>query len=432
MLNYRALAVVGCQWGDEGKGKISDFLAGQVDVVVRYHGGPNAGHTVVVDNETFKLHHLPCGVLYPGKINILGNGMVLDALTLERELAGLKQRGIVVQNLIISDRAHLILPYHRRQDSLEEEKRGSEKIGTTLRGIGPAYQDKIARRGIRAGELRDERRLKEKIAAVLREKNELFARYYGAETMTMREIEEEYLPVARRFIPFIADTAILLAGHLERGEKVLFEGAQGAMLDIDYGTYPYVTSSGTLTGAICSGAGIPPGKVGMILGVGKAYTTRVGAGPFPTELEGETAVYIRERGREFGTTTGRPRRIGWLDGVALRQACRLNGVQHLALTLFDVLGGLGCLKIATAYRCRDGSVIEHFPADLHILEEITPIYREFAGWEEDISRCGSINDLPCAARDYIKGVEEIAGVPVSILSVGPRRDQTIYPGGCSQ
>ena len=426
LLDYTALSVVGCQWGDEGKGKITDFLAGQSDVVVRYQGGPNAGHTVVVEKETFKLHHLPCGILYPGKICILGNGMVLDAMTLVDELAGLQKRGIVAENLFISDRAHLIFPYHRRQDSLEEIKLGGRKIGTTLRGIGPAYADKTTRRGIRVGELRDEKRLRERITAILKEKNELFNKLYGDEGMTLQAIEEEYLPAARSLLPYITDTSYLLAAHLDKGDKVLFEGAQGAMLDIDYGTYPYVTSSGTLAGNICSGAGIPPGKVGAVLGVGKAYTTRVGAGPFPTEIEGQTAGTIRERGREFGTTTGRPRRIGWLDGVALRHACRLNGVQHMALTLFDVLSGVGTLKLATAYRRRDGNLIEQFPAELHILAESTPVYREYAGWDEDISGAKNIHDLPQAAQDYIKGVEEAAGAHVSILSVGPRRDQTIW------
>ena len=426
MIEFTALAVVGCQWGDEGKGKITDFLAGQADLVVRYQGGPNAGHTVVIENETFKLHHLPCGILYPGKICILGNGMVLDALTLVAELEGLQKRGIVAENLYISDRAHLILPYHLKQDRLEEEKRGEGQIGTTLRGIGPAYQDKITRQGIRVGELRDEQRLRKRIAAVLEEKNELFNKLYGDKGMTLQAIEAEYLPAARTLLPYITDTAHLLADHLDKGERVLFEGAQGAMLDIDYGTYPYVTSSGTLAGNIGSGAGVPPGKVGAVMGVGKAYTTRVGAGPFPTEIEGQTAGLIRERGREFGTTTGRPRRIGWLDGVALRHACRLNGVQHMALTLFDVLSGIGTIKLATAYRHRDGSLIEQFPAELHRLEEITPVYREFAGWEEDISGAKDINDLPQAAQDYIREVETIAGVHVSILSVGPRRDQTIW------
>lgn len=426
MLDYTSLAVVGCQWGDEGKGKITDFLAEQSDVVVRYQGGPNAGHTVVVEHETFKLHHLPCGVLYPGKTCILGNGMVLDALTLRGELEGLEKRGIAVKNMFISDRAHLILPYHRRQDSLEEAQREGKRIGTTLRGIGPAYEDRIGRRGIRVGELRHEGLVKDKIANLLKEKNRLFYKLYGDEGLTMGELEEEYLPVALSLVPYIADTSVLLADHLDKGDKVLFEGAQGAMLDIDYGTYPYVTSSGTLAGNICSGSGIAPGKVGAVLGVVKAYTTRVGAGPFPTEIGGDTAELIREKGREFGTTTGRPRRIGWLDGVALKQACRLNGINHLALTLFDVLSDTGDLKIATAYRHRNGSLLEQLPSELHILEEITPVYRDFEGWEGDISHIKNIDDLPLAAQAYIKGVEETAGAHVSILSVGPRRDQTIW------
>lgn len=424
MFDFTTMSVVGCQWGDEGKGKITDFLAAQADAVVRFQGGPNAGHTVNTGSETYKLHHLPCGILYQGKTCILGNGMVLDAPVLLHELTGLKQRGIDPEKLYISDRAHLILPYHRRQDSLEEAKRGGDKIGTTLRGIGPAYQDKIARRGIRAGELRDPLRFKQRIYDILKEKNELFQKYYDDAGISMQEMEAEYIPLALRLVPYITDTALLLADLLDKGAKVLFEGAQGAMLDIDYGTYPYVTSSGTLAGNLFSGAGIPMGKVASVLGVAKAYSTRVGAGPFPTELEGSTAERIRERGREFGTTTGRPRRIGWLDGVALRQACRLNGVEHLALTLFDVLSGMGNLKIATAYRCPDGNVIEHFPAELHILEQSTPVYREFMGWSEDISLAKSAKDLPPAALEYIRGVEDAAGAHVSLVSVGPRRDQT--------
>lgn len=424
MLDFSTLSVVGCQWGDEGKGKITDFLAEQADVVVRYQGGPNAGHTVNIENETYKLHHLPCGILYQGKTCIIGNGMVLDPAVLINELSNLKKKGITPNNLHISDRAHLILPYHLRQDKLEEEKRGGDKIGTTLRGIGPAYQDKIARRGIRAGELRDPLRIKKRIQEVLKEKNDLFQRYYGDAGISMQEIEEAYMPLASQLLPYVTDTSLLLAGYLDRGSKVLFEGAQGAMLDIEYGTYPYVTSSSTLAGSIFSGAGIPPGRVKAVLGVAKAYSTRVGAGPFPTELEGQTAEQIRERGREFGTTTGRPRRIGWLDGVALRQACRLNGVQYLALTLFDVLSGMGDLKIAAAYRCEDGSVIEHFPAELHILENSTPVYREFKGWSEDISRAKNVKDLPAAALEYIRGVEAVTGAHVSLISVGPRRDQT--------
>ncbi len=424
MLDFTTLAVVGCQWGDEGKGKITDYLAAQADVVVRYQGGPNAGHTVNIGNETYKLHHLPCGILYQEKTCILGNGMVLDPSVLVKELDNLKERGITPERLYISDRAHLILPYHLRQDALEEKKRGGSKIGTTLRGIGPAYQDKIGRRGIRAGELKEPLRVKERIREILAEKNELFQRYYDDPGIKMQEIEETYLPLADRLLPYITDTSLLLDAYLHQGAKILFEGAQGAMLDLEYGTYPYVTSSSTLAGSIFCGTGIPPGKVKAVLGVAKAYSTRVGAGPFPTEIEGPKAGQIRERGREFGTTTGRPRRIGWLDGVALRQACRLNGLEHLALTLFDVLSGMGDLKIATAYRLADGSVIEHFPAALHILEQSTPVYQEYAGWSEDISGARSINDLPAAALAYLQGVEAVTGARVSLISVGPRRDQT--------
>lgn len=423
-MTFSAITVVGSQWGDEGKGKITDFLAQKADVIVRYQGGPNAGHTVVVEKEVYKLHHLPSGILYPGKKCILGNGMVLDPVILQNELESLKQRGIVPDKLFISDRAHLIMPYHKKLDELEENSRNAQKIGTTRRGIGPAYVDKISRQGLRCGDFQDEGALKEKLTGILRAKNEIFSKMYGEEGITMEELEAEYLPAARKLLPYITDVSLLLAEELEKGSKILFEGAQGTMLDIDHGTYPYVTSSSPVSGGVSIGAGVPPSRIGKVLGVAKAYTTRVGEGPFPTELKDHIGDRIREKGREYGTTTGRPRRIGWLDLVALKHACRLNGFNRLAITLFDVLSGLKTLKMATAYRYRD-TLLEHFPANLHILEQCNPVYIELSGWDKDISEVKTFADLPPEAQKYLRTLEEFLKVKIALVSVGPRRDQTI-------
>jgi adenylosuccinate synthase len=423
-MEFSTLAVVGSQWGDEGKGKITDFLAEQANVIVRYQGGPNAGHTVVVGKEVFKLHHLPSGILYPGKVCVLGNGMVLDPVTLQSELNSLKERGVVPDKLFISDRVHLIMPYHKKLDELEERARSGNKIGTTMRGIGPAYVDKIFRQGLRSGDFQNENELKRKLAFILQVKNELFAKLYGAQGFTMEDLEEEYLPAARMLLPYLTDTSVLLAEEMEKGSKVLFEGAQGTMLDIDHGTYPYVTSSSPVSGGACIGAGVAPYRIGTVLGITKAYTTRVGGGPFPTELKDQIGAMIREKGREYGTTTGRPRRIGWLDGVALRHACRINGFHYLAITLFDVLSGLETIKVATSYRYGD-QLLEHFPANLNILEKCNPVYMELNGWEEDISEAKNLQALPLQARHYIRFLEELLRVKIALVSVGPRRDQTI-------
>ncbi len=424
-MNYSTLAVIGSQWGDEGKGKITDYLAENVDVVVRYQGGPNAGHTVVVGEETFKLHHLPSGILYPGKKCVLGDGMVIDPVVLNAELDHLEERGIVPQHLYISTRAHLIMPYHKKIDELEEQKRRHIKIGTTLRGIGPAYTDKYARQGLRFGDLLgDEKALLEKLRHILDIKNEALTRMYDSEPYNMADLEKEYLPAARRLKPYLSDTSVYIQQEMQQGSRVLFEGAQGSMLDIDHGTYPYVTSSNPTAGGVCVGAGVPPQVIGPVLGITKAYTTRVGEGPFPTELNNEIGDRIRQVGKEYGTTTGRPRRIGWLDGVALRHAVRLNGFRFLALTLFDVLTGLETIKIATEYRIGN-DMLKHFPASLHTLEKCRPVYREFSGWKEDVSKAKSLNQLPANALKYIKGIEEAVNVQVGLVSVGPRRDQTI-------
>ncbi len=424
-MNISTLAVIGSQWGDEGKGKITDFLAEDMDLVVRYQGGPNAGHTVVVGSETFKLHHLPSGILYPGKKCILGDGMVLDPLILQAELQELQGRGVEAGDLFISTRAHLIMPYHIKLDELEEGKRAGRQIGTTRRGIGPAYADKYARQGLRGGDLlADEKDLADKLGQILAAKNEVLLKMYGAAAYSMADLEEEYLPAARLMKPYLTETSLMINREIGQGARVLFEGAQGSMLDIDHGTYPYVTSSNPTAGGICLGAGVAPRLIGPILGVTKAYTTRVGSGPFPTELQDAIGDHIRQVGREYGTTTGRPRRIGWLDGVALRHAARLNGFQFLALTLFDVLSGLETIKIATAYRA-EAELLHYFPPSLALLEQCSPVYREFDGWEGDITNLRKFEDLPHQARRYIQGLEEITGVPVGLVSVGPRRDQTI-------
>ncbi len=424
MRKISTVTVVGSQWGDEGKGKITDFLAERADVIVRYQGGPNAGHTVVVGEETYKLHHLPSGILYRGKICILGNGMVLDPLTLQTELQELKKRGVFPERLFISDRAHLIMSYHKALDELEERERKGAQIGTTRRGIGPAYVDKVFRIGLRCGDLLDEEELKKKIREILLVKNRIFKNLYDHPGFSVEEIENEYFPVFQQLRPYVKDTSVLLDGEIQKGARVLFEGAQGTMLDIDHGTYPFVTSSNPIASCASTGAGVGPEIVANALGITKAYTTRVGEGPFPTELNNKVGEHIREKGREYGTTTGRPRRTGWLDGVALKAACRINGFRSLAITLLDVLSGLDEVCIATAYRCGD-TVLEHFPAQLHILEKCTPVYRVFKGWQANIAGAKTLEDLPIEAVDYLRGLEEILQVKISLVSVGPRRDQTI-------
>lgn len=423
-MDCSAVAVLGTQWGDEGKGKIVDYLAENSDVIVRYQGGPNAGHTVVVGDETFKLHHLPCGVISDGKISILGNGMVLDPVTLCSELEAMEQKGKMPKNLFISDRAHLIMPYHKKMDEVEEESREEAKIGTTMRGVGPAYADKVIRMGLRCGDLLDEVAFKHKMSFILKKKNKIFEKIYGVEGFSLEEIETNFFPFARRIVSFITDTSIILHEEIEKGSKILFEGAQGAMLDLDHGTYPYVTSSNPIAGGACTGAGVAPQKIGQVLGVAKAYSTRVGSGPFPTELVDEIGDSIREKGGEYGTTTGRPRRIGWLDGVALRYSCRLNGTAFLAVTLLDVLSGLEKVKIAYSYNVGE-DIINNFPAGLHMLKKCNPLYQDFKGWEEDISAARTKKDLPREALEYLKGLETITEVKVGMVSVGPRRDQTI-------
>ena len=416
--------LIGTQWGDEGKGKITDFLAEKADLVVRYQGGNNAGHTVVVGENSFKLHLIPSGILYPDKICVIGNGVVIDPKVLKEELLYLKERGVATDNLRISLRAHIIMPYHKKLDELEEEDKGDNKIGTTKRGIGPAYRDKASRTGIRVSDLLDKELFAEKLALNLKEKNNLLEKIYGVEGFSFDELYQEYLEYAEIIRPYATDTSRLLNEAIEKGQKILFEGAQGTLLDLDHGTYPYVTSSHPVAGAACIGAGIGPTKIHKVIGVVKAYTTRVGSGPFPTELLDETGEFLRKQGYEFGTTTGRPRRCGWFDGVIARYAARVNGLSGLAVTKLDVLTGLDTLKVAVGYRF-NGEIIKEFPASLKELSQCEPVYEELPGWKEDITGAKKLSDLPENARNYLKKIEEITGVPIAIISVGTRRDQTI-------
>lgn len=418
------VVIVGAQWGDEGKGKITDFLAEQADMVVRYQGGANAGHTVVVGGTTYKLHHMPSGIIH-GKACVIGNGCVVDPEILIREIDYLHERGIETENrLLISDSAHLIMPYHKRLDELQELRRGDGRIGTTRRGIGPAYADKAARVGIRVGDLLDEELFRERLNRQIEHVNELLARVYGSEPYDAEAMAESYLSLGSRLAPYICDTTLAINEAIDRGDRVVFEGAQGTMLDIDHGTYPYVTSSYPTAGGACIGSGVGPTKIDHIIGVAKAYTSRVGDGPFPTELDNEIGEWIRNKGREYGTTTGRPRRCGWLDTVVLRHAVRVSGLGGLALVHLDTLGGLDTVRIASAYEY-EGQRIENLPRNYRVLAKCRPIYEDLPGWQEDISGIQRFEDLPANAQRYVRRVEELVGVPVEVLSLGPDRVQTI-------
>src|SRR5919108_172484 len=420
------IVIVGAQWGDEGKGKVTDLLAERVDAVVRFQGGNNAGHTIVRDGEQWKLHLIPSGILYPGKRCVIGNGVVIDPKVLIEELDALRARRVDVSGLRISANAHLIMPYHLLLDSAGEAKLGSLQIGTTRRGIGPCYADKAARLGIRVQDLLDEKILKKKIVAALEPKRSALRPY--SKELDLQAMTEECLTYGHRLEQYIADTARLTWDVLDRDGTVLFEGAQGALLDIDHGTYPFVTSSNPVAGAACVGSGVGPKDIDEVWGVTKAYTTRVGAGPFPTELDDELGELIRQRGGEFGTTTGRARRTGWLDLVALRYAARLNSLTALAVTKLDVLSGLETIKICTRYRGQDDAQFETFPYHQSVLHHATGEYVELPGWEEDLGECRSESDLPQAARDYLDFIRETTGVPVVLVGVGPGREQIIWTG----
>ncbi len=419
-----AVVVVGAQWGDEGKGKVIDFLAEQADVVVRHQGGNNAGHTVVVNDQEFKLHLVPSGILYPDTVCVIANGVVIDPKVLLGELDYLTKRGVDVSRLKISSKAHLVMPYHAILDAVNEDRRGDQKIGTTLRGIGPAYMDKAARVGLRVGDLLHPEEFRDRLSRVLKEKNHLLSSAYGAEPFDFDEMYQSFLDYGRALAPYVADTSIIINQAIDRGERVLFEGAQGTMLDIDHGTYPFVTSSHPSAGGAAIGAGVGPTKIDRVYGVAKAYTTRVGDGPFPTELLDEVGHDIRERGHEYGTTTGRPRRVGWLDAVVLRHAVRINGLSGLAVTRLDVLDGIESLKIATAYEYQ-GERLEEFPDSAWAFRDATPVYETMPGWDESIGMVRRFEDLPENAQRYLRRIEDVVGVPVVLVSVGRERSHTI-------
>jgi len=422
--------VVGAMWGDESKGKLIDFLAHDKDVVVRWGGGSNAGHTVVVPNDSggedeYKLHLVPAGILHPNTLCVVADGVVLDPASFVGELTHLKGRGVACENLKISGNAHVVLPYHTLLDELEEKRKGSRALGTTGRGIGPAYQDKAARVGIRMREFVDPALFAERLSEALEFKNELLTKVYGVEPLSAEQILEDLLPHAEALRPYVDDTALRVAYAARSGKKVLFEGAQATLLDIDLGTYPYVTSSHPSAGGACIGTGLGPTQIDQIIAVSKSYTTRVGAGAFPTELNNSVGDLIRDRGAEYGTTTGRPRRCGWLDGVALRYSALVNGLTDLYLGHLDVLTGFDEVKMAVAYKL-DGKEIVDFPSDQGRLCRCEPIYRTFAGWSEDVSEIREFKDLPETAQRFVEAVEKHVEVPITTVSVGRRRDQTLF------
>jgi adenylosuccinate synthase len=419
------IVVVGAQWGDEGKGKVVDVLAPHVDVVVRYQGGNNAGHTVVVGKEKFVLQSIPAGILHPGCRCVIGCGVVIDPASLIEEMESLVQRGVSLDgNLYISKNAHLIMPYHPALDRASESKAGKRRIGTTGKGVGPAYADKAARVGIRMADLLDERLFREKLEANVFQKNRLLREIYDTETFTVDSILHQYLRYAGWLAPYITDTALLLSRWIDAGHSVLFEGAQGTMLDLDHGTYPFITSSSTTAGGASTGTGIPPTKLDGVVGISKAYCTRVGGGPFPTELHGEMAELLRRRGNEFGAVTGRPRRCGWADAVALRYAARINGFDTIAVTKLDVLDGCETVQICAGYRYR-GEIITDFPEEERIWHEAEPVYEELSGWQSPTHGMRDYADLPTKAREYLDRLSELIGVPFSLISTGAVRDEII-------
>lgn len=424
MNGTRCLVVVGAQWGDEGKGKIVDVLADEADLVVRYQGGANAGHTVHVGGEEFILHQIPSGVLHPNTRCLLGNGVVLDMEQFFEELDRLVARGIDAESIVgVSGRAHLLLEYHKRLDAANERERGSARIGTTGKGIGPAYEDKIARRGVRVADLKNPDRARELIVRAAESANERL-RAAGGETVDPQRLADEVIEKGKRLLPLITDVGREITDALGGGRRVLLEGAQGALLDVDHGTYPFVTSSNTTAGGAATGAGIGPTAIDAVLGVVKAYTTRVGSGPLPSELFGEEGERLRTLGGEYGATTGRPRRCGWFDAVVVRYGARVNGLTGLALTKLDVLDHFDEIRVATAYEV-DGERLDHFPDDLSLLERVKPVYETLQGWKSPTSEARTIEELPKAAREYIDRIEELTNVPVWYVSVGTKREQII-------
>lgn len=415
--------LVGSQWGDEGKGKIVDILSPGYDIVVRYQGGANAGHTIVINGKKFVLHLIPSGILRPGVVCAIGNGVVVDPEALLSEMAFLKGIGINFEGrLLISTNAHLIMPYHKILDSINES--GKSKIGTTGRGIGPCYVDKYARKGIRAADLLDQKKLRKKIETRVEEQNLLFTKLYGIEPINAEEIIKDYLAYAEEMKAFIKDVPLFLNKALKNDKNILMEGAQGALLDVDHGTYPYVTSSSATTGGASTGSGIAPNKIGDVIGIVKAYTTRVGLGPFPTELLGEDGELLRQKGAEFGATTGRPRRVGWFDAFLLKYSAMINGITRVAITKLDVLDDFDEIKVCTGYSL-DGQALESFPTDIDELERIVPVYETIPGWKEKISNVRKYDDLPENTKAYLDFIAKAAGISISIVSVGPNREETI-------
>ncbi len=417
--------VIGLQWGDEGKGKIIDILAKDYDIIARYQGGGNAGHTLIIGDEKFIFHLIPSGILHQDKKCVIGNGIVFDPKLFLEEIEGLAKKNIdVTGNLFISDRAHVVFPYHKKLDLLQEKQKGNSMIGTTGRGIGPCYTDKISRDGIRVAELLDKEHFKNKLKKTVEEKNRIFVKLYDDEPVSWEEIYEEYCRYADKIAPFVCDTVDLMARAINDNKSILFEGAQGALLDVDFGTYPFTTSSNTTSGGISSGIGVSPKQIHNIIGITKAYTTRVGSGPFPTEVDGEEGEHIRKKGGEFGSTTGRPRRCGWFDAVAIQHSVRISGVDSLIVTKLDVLDDQKTIKVCTGYKYNE-TLYNTFPADIDILNNCEPVYEEVPGWNEDTTSIRSAEKLPEKARDYIKTIEEIVGVKVKMISVGPERSQII-------
>ncbi|GAA3568987.1 adenylosuccinate synthase [Nonomuraea rosea] len=419
-----AAVLVGAQWGDEGKGKATDLLGGDVDYVVRYQGGNNAGHTVVIGDQKYALHLLPTGILSPDVVPVIGNGVVIDPGVLLSEIDGLVARGISAERLLISSNAHLIMPHHKALDKVTERYLGKAKIGTTGRGIGPAYGDKIARMGVRVQDLLDPGILAKKIEVALTEKNQVLTKVYNRRGIDPEAVLEEYLAYAERLKPHIADTSLVLSKALDAGKFVLLEGGQGTLLDIDHGTYPFVTSSSPTSGGACAGAGIPPNRLTSIIGILKAYTTRVGSGPFPTELTDEMGDWLRTTGGEYGVTTGRDRRCGWFDAVIARYATRINGITDYFLTKLDVLSGLERIPVCVAYEV-DGVRHDEIPMTQTDFHHAVPVYEEFPGWREDITSAKSFEDLPPNAQAYVRTLEEMSGAQISAIGVGPGRDQTV-------
>ena len=420
------VAIIGAQWGDEGKGKIVDLLSREADIIARFQGGNNAGHTVVVGGEQVILHLVPSGALHPGKTCVIGNGVVIDPGVLLDEIEALRSRGYLQGEdpLRVSERAHVIMPYHRAIDLAREKRRGAGKIGTTGRGIGPAYEDKMARVGIRMVDLIDESVLRERLEQNLEDKNSYLRTVPGEKTFELQDVFEQYRAFGEKLRPYVSDTSHFIDDAISRGQRVLFEGAQGTMLDIDHGTYPYVTSSTTMAAGVAAGSGIAPQRIRQVIGISKAYTTRVGGGPFPTELNDEVGEKLRRDGAEYGATTGRPRRCGWFDAVLVREAARLDGLTGLAVTKLDVLRGLPRIRLCVGYTL-DGAPLDHPPTTVAAWDRVEPVYEEMDGWPEDISAARRLTDLPGTARSYVARLSELTGVPLAFVSVGASREATI-------